>query len=1242
MNRPNSLLGFWTRFLAVFVTVAAFALGGLACDDASTEDTDAFIDIGGVDNMGNVDSGGDTVGTNDTTGAQDYGYIRPDEYSGDIYTPDACTCSTNDECCDGCHPINEDGACGDFANCLTKGVCTSGECVGGGDALACDSPATCETGEGVCNPETGECEYEIAADGQTCEAIDGLDGSGMCQMGECLDFGACDHRTYDQELGYACNFDSECASGNCMTWGDDWSAFCTRECGEGNPCPDHMFCVNAGVDVGRFCRPYDRDLSLPGDASQALYAVCNKDADCAGGQCLALNDVRFCSANCESTTTPGTADDDICGSCGECRDNGDDPELKFNFKFYCTSKGSGATGDPCAWGGDCMRRFCHSGLCSEQCLDFGGVSNCPEHMTCKANVLADPDIQICVPLTEVDKGFGDECVGNHSCPEGTSCMEILGKNVCTVECGEELPECGEGACTEYETGNSACLPESWIGSVAYGGACQAEFQCPEGSTCYLGTCLIGCESADDCIDMSCTLDSWYQIAYCSPTCDQNDDCPARMACVNAECVVTTDGQTTLFGACRSDADCRTGMCVGGLCSDRCGDDTPCESSVALPIPEWGLCKPCNPDYFGMDCDEDWGLSECIQDIDGAYFCATECYLRGEGMCPVGTACYSTGGYSAVCAPISGSCTMQGSQCSSRGVCSKPLTDTMPCTEDADCGYGVCTSGRCAGPECSTDDDCECDLLMCDGTRCAIDPDQGTAEVEPNDELGVTQSLTGEHHTVLGTLIALEGAPDIDLFTVPLVAGQMLDAWTSPFCNQYADTHLRFFMSNGTPLNDWVFDSMDPSYPFSILVGYQAEQDHDIIIEMAQGGAVLGNERVNYILDVNVFTPADNDTCLDAWALVLGGELQYYDLATANTDMSAYDCTGATATGKDMAFSVTVPDQKILTATAHTPFDSQVYLVADCADLDGSCLAGADIVWKGGPETLVYANETGADQDLVLVVDSFLPESFMEFGLSATLADIAPAINDTKATAIAFEYGTTPVSGSTVGANNTYDHGTDGCVGTALPGRDVVYYAMLNPGDFLTVRTDAYAGVNPVLWLTADPESPDSCLDVAQGMVHYRAIATTNVYLVIDGLPVDGYGNFDLTVAMGHKSECFGPCDAQNTAWSCVEGTSADLCWCDSTTNTLMPFDCNEYCVGDGALSGTCHSFTAPGHERDSCKCDYDCSTAVDHCDRGIYTNCSCASADPCGWVENGGCDEFCAIEYPADHFDDTVDCTTEE
>ncbi len=1163
---------------------------------------------------------------------------RPDTGKPDTGTDTGpeCTCNTTDNCCNGCLPINEGGACGETGNCLVPGTCQAGACAGGGP-LACDNPGPCQE-EGTCDQGSGTCVYPDRPDQAPCEGVEGLAGSGMCLDGVCYDFGRCDHRTYGQPSGYACNFDGECAEGWCQEIGDDWSAFCTRRCGVGmDPCPEGMACVTDGEGTtDMHCRPLNKDLTLPGDGTMPMFAVCNRNEDCEGGLCLSSSGKRFCTGDCGSD---GAADTAICGTCGECRDNGD--ELSFDFKFYCMPKGSNAIGEPCGMSADCKIAFCQGGQCSGQCVSLGdGVSSCPNDMACVTGLFNDPSLFVCVPWEQADRALGDTCAEDWSCVEGV-CREYLGENRCMTVCTEENP-CAEGETCQTVGSAKLCVSDEAAGVVTAGAACTYAFQCVEGAACYGNTCIFGCDTEADCDEGTCFLDAMFRAAYCTNACTTDDDCPERMQCVGEACVLSAEGNTYLFGACRGDRDCETGNCASGSCTVECASEAPCEGSL---LPTWDavhLCAPCDPRNFGSECnDGGWGFNECVEGPDSA-FCAPECGIRGAGICPVGTRCYNIDGYTEACVPLTGSC-MITSACGGDGACLRPVGEGMPCTEDIQCAGERCANGRCLSATCVEDEDCGCDLLVCGGDTCEIGSEAGILEVEPNDDLDDAQVLGTGQTTVIASLMATAGVADVDLFKVHLDQGQALDVITEPFCGQNADTFLRLVAGDGTPLPGWENDDIDPNgWFFSWLNGFVAESAMDVYIEVVQSPYVAGFARFNYLLSVHVFTVADNSTCDDAISLEEG--TSYHDLATALDNYHVASCTGNAAPGKDMAFHLTIPAWSSLEVTIDAPFDAQLILVDDCENADESCFTGADDVWAPGIETLLWANPTDMPVDGYLIVDSFYTSGDSLFELSLAYQAVEAPPYDVAGGALEMDL-EAPMSLSLLGAGNDYNAGDWSCEPTvALPGPDIVLRTEFAPGDFGLFQVKNLVGKMPYLVLVADPDGPSpECLASGRGVVQWLAgDDPKTVYLVIDESREHDYARFDLHAQRGPNGgplgQCFGPCDPTSWTRTCI-GDPASLCLCDGTTRALTPFSCNDYCVGEGALSGACYTFTAPKYEGDSCMCNFDCSLPNDHCTESIYTNCSCGAADPCGWKDNGYCNEFCEVEYPGDFFDDTLDCT---
>lgn len=1200
----------------------------------------AIVACGGGGGGGTDTGGTDTITPQDPGVQTDTGTDegRPDTVETDPGTDvgPQCTCDTTDACCDGCQPINEGGACGETGNCLVAGSCQAGVCVGGGP-LVCEAPGPCQE-PGVCDPETGECDYADRPDQAPCVAIEGLDGSGLCLAGVCYGFGRCDQRTYDQPVGYACNFDAECEVGWCQDAGDNWSAFCTRRCGVGlEACPEGTACVTDGDGTtNHHCRPLNKDMTLPGDGTMPTFAVCNRNEDCEGGLCLSSGGKRFCTKDCE---VDGRGSNAACGGCGECRDNGD--ELRFDFKFYCMPQGSNAIGEPCGMSADCKIAFCQGWLCSGQCIDLGeGVSSCPGDMQCVTGLFSDPNLYVCVPGEQANRELGQTCAGDWSCEEG-ACREYKGASICMLPCDTETP-CPEDATCRSINYQDICVPNDQNGVVTLGEACSFGFECADGAACYRGACLFGCNEDEDCTVGTCFLDAMFRAAYCAPACEQDADCPSRMFCADGACIMSTSAGTYLFGFCRTDRDCETGVCLGGTCTDSCAEEAPCEGSLA---PEWAavnLCQPCNPWNIGLDCNGGtWGFNECIQTGSNTGFCAPECGMRGAGICPVGTRCYNIDGYTQACVPLTGSCDIT-SACDGTGTCVRPVGEGMPCTDDVQCAGGRCADGRCLAMTCTIDADCGCALLSCDNGRCGLAAGAGVIEVEPNDDLETAQILGGGRSTVIASLMATGSRADIDLYKVHLEAGQALDVITEPFCGQDADTFLRLVAADGTPLPGWENDDIDPNgWFFSWLNGFIAETAMDIYIEVVQSPYVAGFARFNYLLSVNVFTVAQNSTCDGALPIQEGSEV--FDLATAINSYLVGSCTGGyAAPGKDLAFRLTVPAMSSVQVTIDAPFDSQLMLIQDCGDANGTCLTGADDLWEPGIETLLWANPTEMPVELFLVVDSFYMGGDALFELTVAFAPAEPPDWDIVDGAIEILLDT-PMPLTLLGAANDYDAGTWGCTITAaMPGPDIILYTHFAPGEFGLFRVQDLVGKVPFLYLVTDPGSgaPSQCLASGRGIVQWQAgDEAVTVFLVIDQAGAHDYANFSLYAQRGPVGDCFGPCDPSTWKWSCVDGTTADLCLCDQDARALVPFDCDGYCQGTGAMSGVCHTFTTPGYERDSCMCDYDCALPNDHCDKGYYTNCSCGAADPCGWKDDSYCNEFCEIEYPADFFDDTLDCT---
>ncbi len=79
---------------------------------------------------------------------------------------------------------NEGGVCDDGELCTTGEVCTAGAC-GGGAPVDC-TMLNDDCNVGVCNPDDGTCEQEVANEGNPCDDNNACSSGETCQAGACM------------------------------------------------------------------------------------------------------------------------------------------------------------------------------------------------------------------------------------------------------------------------------------------------------------------------------------------------------------------------------------------------------------------------------------------------------------------------------------------------------------------------------------------------------------------------------------------------------------------------------------------------------------------------------------------------------------------------------------------------------------------------------------------------------------------------------------------------------------------------------------------------------------------------------------------------------------------------------------------------------------------------------------------------------------------------------------------------
>ncbi len=95
-----------------------------------------------------------------------------------------------------------------------------------------------------------------------------------------------------------------------------------------------------------------------------------------------------------------------------------------------------------------------------------------------------------------------------------------------------------------------------------------------------------------------------------------------------------------------------------------------------------------------------------------------------------------------------------------------------------------------------------------------------------------------------------------------------------------------------------------------------------------------------------------------------GALNDYDLTTSTQN----DCTGYATAGADLVYVIT-QSQFTLSVSYTSTADGALYLITNCSNPRGSCVAGSDVSTAGQTESITYTSTSGGPYYLVL--DNFL-------------------------------------------------------------------------------------------------------------------------------------------------------------------------------------------------------------------------------------------------------------------------------
>ena len=481
------------------------------------------------------------------------------------------------------------------------------------------------------------------------------------------------------EIGQSCSGNGECASGVCDSLGS-------------NTCEPANVCGNGTVDAGEAC---DDGNTSNGDGCNSSCLLengqsCTNNNQCVSGVCDTVG-----SNTCEPANTCGNGaleGSEVCDDGNTTPNDG------------CSAACLLENGEACTNNSQCASSVC----------DTLGSNTCEPANSCGNGVLEGSEIcddggtangDGCNSSCELENG--QPCTNNNQC--ASNVCDTVGSNTCEPanSCGNGVLE-GSEICDDGNTSNgdgcsSACLLEN-------GQSCSNNNECASGVCDTLGSNT--CEPADVCGNG--TLDSGEACDDggtangdgCNATCEleNGEPCTNNSQCASNAC--DTLGSNT----CEPANTCGNGTVESGEACDDGGTQNGdgCNSSCELEN--------------GEPCTNNSQCASNVCDTVGSNTCepANSC---GNGALESGEACDDGGtsngdGCNATCELENGEPCTNDSQCGS-GVCDTVGSNT--CEPANSCGNGTLEAGEvCDDGNTATGDGCDNSCLLEIGEPCGND------------------------------------------------------------------------------------------------------------------------------------------------------------------------------------------------------------------------------------------------------------------------------------------------------------------------------------------------------------------------------------------------------------------------------------------------------------------------------------------------------------------------------------------
>jgi hypothetical protein len=543
--------------------------------------------------------------------------VAPGCCTADADCEDGNPCTTNTCSAEAvCEIAPVPGCCTDAGDCDDGNRCTQDACGAGGSCRntpvpgCCRSDIDCNDGlpctADTCTPE-GTCTNAWVP--HCCTAAADCDDRDPCTIDTCGAGGLCANAPIPGccDAAADCDDGDPCTSDRCnasVCESLPIAGCCTSdaECNDGNACTQDRCSGNVcrHTTVDGCCRAdADCDDGIPAtvdtcDAARVCHHVlrgtcasaaeCDDADPCTQDRCEAsacawyLVTDEACRCALESDCEP----EEVC-SLAQLEDGG--------IWGYCFQTDGtlpmGSVCDP-----ESTTAVCESGICLELMGTYvcfgacGATAECAGGATCGQLPLpsgggaADHQMNVCVPPPIA-------CVDDAGCPADMYCdgFTLAGAPAALVlgclYADETKKRTGQPCAADEECNSGFCLPDETRGGICWG-LCDGDSDCRVGQRCYDDlvslTLSLGTPSTADDVVVRLPACAW-DFGSLDP-CTRESQCPGAEVCFPllnatdtafAPACLLPDASATVppGGACSTNAQCQTAVCVSGLFSDRC-------------------------------------------------------------------------------------------------------------------------------------------------------------------------------------------------------------------------------------------------------------------------------------------------------------------------------------------------------------------------------------------------------------------------------------------------------------------------------------------------------------------------------------------------------------------------------------------------------------------------------------------------------------------------------------------------